>query len=436
MESSQEDGDREYVEEKELLVTRRALSAQMLEEDNCQRENLFHIRCQVQEKDYEDVFPDEIPPGLPSIRGIEHQIDFMPGASLTNRQAYRITVDEEKVKAIRDWPTPTTIEEVRSFHGLASFYRRFVKDFSTMVDPLNELTKKNVPFKWENAQEKAFQVIKDKLTHAPLLALPDFGKTFEIECDACGIGIGGVLMQGSRLVAYFSKKLSGLTLNYPTYNKELYGLEAHFGDLMGHFGISKILRVLSEHFYWPKMHSDVEKFVEKCIVCHKAKSKLTPHGLYIPLPIPSEVVRLHGIPRTIVADRDAKSLCYFWKTLWRKLGTKLLFSTTCHPQIDRQTEVVNSTLSTFLRTIMKKNMRSREECLLHVEFAYNRKRVNMDGKKRAEFVKQIHEKIKSNIEWMTQQKERFPDKRKSKLMPIGDGPFRVLKRINGQHVQA
>ncbi|KAL0420474.1 UNVERIFIED_CONTAM: Transposon Ty3-G Gag-Pol polyprotein [Sesamum latifolium] len=116
-----------------------------------------------------------------------------------------IIVDEEKVKAIRDWPTPTTIGEVRSFHGLARFYRQFVKDFSTIAAPLNELTKKNVPFKWRNAQEKAFQAIKEKLTHAPLLALPDFGKTFEIECDASDIEIVGVLMQGGRPVSYFSE---------------------------------------------------------------------------------------------------------------------------------------------------------------------------------------------------------------------------------------
>ncbi|KAL0437558.1 UNVERIFIED_CONTAM: hypothetical protein Sradi_0463700 [Sesamum radiatum] len=86
--SSQEDGDREYAEEGEAFVTRRAVSTQMLEEDNCQRENLFHTRCQVQEKDYDDILSDEIPPGLPQIRGIEHQIDFMRGASLPNRPAY------------------------------------------------------------------------------------------------------------------------------------------------------------------------------------------------------------------------------------------------------------------------------------------------------------------------------------------------------------
>jgi hypothetical protein len=78
------------------------------------------------------------------------------------------------------------------------------------------------------------------------------------------------------------------------------------------------------------------------------------------------------MPRTIVSDRDAKFLSYFWKTLWCKLGTKLLFSTTCHPQTNGQTEVVNRTLSTLLRAIIRKNIKTWEKCLPHVEFAYNR----------------------------------------------------------------
>ncbi|PKI74004.1 hypothetical protein CRG98_005621 [Punica granatum] len=84
-----------------------------------------------------------------------------------------IQVDEEKVKAIKDWPTSKSVTEVRSFHGLASFYRRFVWDFK---------------------QEQVFNLIKERLCSAPLLVLPDFSKTFEIECDASGIGIGAVLM--------------------------------------------------------------------------------------------------------------------------------------------------------------------------------------------------------------------------------------------------
>ena len=80
----------------------------------------------------------------------------------------------------------------------------------------------------------------------------------------------------------------------------------------------------------------------------------------------------HGVPNTIVLDRDTKFLSQFWRCLWAKLGTKLLFSTTCHPQTDGQTEVVNRTLSTMLRAVLKNNMKMWEECLPHIEFSYNR----------------------------------------------------------------
>jgi hypothetical protein len=154
-----------------------------------------------------------------------------------------IEVDEEKVKAIKEWPTPKSITEVGSFHSLTSFYRRFVKTFSTLATPLTKIVKKSMGFKWGSEQDCAFIEIKERLCGAPFLALPDFSKTFEIECDASKIGIVAVLMQEKRPIAYFSEKLNGAALNYPTYDKELYALETW------------------QHYLWPKeffIHTDHE----------------------------------------------------------------------------------------------------------------------------------------------------------------------------------
>eukprot|EP00257_Ricinus_communis_P017462 XP_015575900.1 uncharacterized protein LOC107261409 [Ricinus communis] len=248
------------------------------------------------QKEFEDVFMEELPNGLPPLRGIEHQIYFIPGSSIPNRPAYRVNleetkelqcqvedllskgyvheslspcdkcdfctnklvflsfvvgakgieVDEEAVKAIKDWPTPKNASEVRSFHGLASFYRRFVKDFSIIVIPLNELVKKDVKFMWGKKQERAFQMLKDKLPSSHILCLPDFSKTFEIDCDAFGIGIGVVFMQDGKPIAYFSEKLHGASLKYPTYDKKLYAL-VRVLDMWSHYLLPKEFVIHTDH---------------------------------------------------------------------------------------------------------------------------------------------------------------------------------------------
>ena len=116
-----------------------------------------------------------------------------------------VQVDPSKVEAVQKWPRPTTVTEIRSFLGLAGYYRRFVKDFSRMAVPLTKLTQKNVKFQWSDACEEGFQKLKECLTSAPVLALPSGSGGYMVYCDASRIGLGCVLMQNGRVIAYASR---------------------------------------------------------------------------------------------------------------------------------------------------------------------------------------------------------------------------------------
>ncbi|KAG8473048.1 hypothetical protein CXB51_034976 [Gossypium anomalum] len=132
-----------------------------------------------------------------------------------------IRVDQSKILAILDWRPPRNITEVQSFLGLAGYYRRFVKGFSMIATPMTKLLQKNIKFEWSEKCQKSFNQLKTLLTEAPVLVQPESGKEFVIYSDASLHGLGGVLMQEGRVVAYASRQLKPHEKNYPTHDLEL-----------------------------------------------------------------------------------------------------------------------------------------------------------------------------------------------------------------------
>ena len=114
-----------------------------------------------------------------------------------------LAMDPDKVQAVADWPTPRSARAVRGFLGLAGYYRKFVKEFGTIAAPLTALLKEG--FAWTEATSVAFTTLKTAVTTAPILALPDFGQPFIVECGASTYGFGAILLQGQHPVVFFSR---------------------------------------------------------------------------------------------------------------------------------------------------------------------------------------------------------------------------------------
>ncbi|KAL0544048.1 hypothetical protein IC582_019159 [Cucumis melo] len=132
-----------------------------------------------------------------------------------------VSVDPAKIEAVTGWTRPSTVSEIRSFLGLAGYYRRFVENFSRIATPLTQLTRKGVPFVWSKACEDSFQNLKQKLVTVPVLTVPDGSGSFVIYSDASKKGLGCVLMQQGKVVAYASRQLKSHEQNYPTHDLEL-----------------------------------------------------------------------------------------------------------------------------------------------------------------------------------------------------------------------
>ncbi|GJW06953.1 putative reverse transcriptase domain-containing protein [Tanacetum coccineum] len=333
-----------------------------------------------------------------------------------------IHVDPAKIEAIKDWASPKTPTEIRQFLGLAGYYRRFIEGFSKIARPMTKLTQKSVKFEWGEKAETAFQLLKQKLCSAPILALPEGSENFVVYCDASHKGLGAVLMQREKVIAYASRQLKVHEKNYTTHDLELgavvFALKMWRHYLYGtkcvvftdHKSLQHILdqkelnmrqrrwkevshyefepridgtlnlpkQILSaqsesrkeENFINEDLHGMINKLEPRIdgtlslnnrswILClgdlralimhesHKSKEDETLEKSmrqYL-----KEVVSKHGVPVSIISDRDGKFTSHFWKSLHKALGTRLDMSTAYHPETDGQSERTIQTLKDMLR---------------------------------------------------------------------------------------
>ena len=134
-------------------------------------------------------------------------------------------MDPKKVRVIFDWPTLENVGEAKSFHGLVSFYRMFMRNFSSIFNVMTKTTRRDKnDFKWTHGAQKIFETLKQRITELPTLALPDFSKVFQVECDASGSEIRAILSQEKRPVAFFSEMLNNAKRKYLVYDQEFYAI--------------------------------------------------------------------------------------------------------------------------------------------------------------------------------------------------------------------
>jgi hypothetical protein len=157
-----------------------------------------------------------------------------------------ISVDPAKVKEIVAWSIPSTVTKVQSFLGLAGYYRRFIEGFSKIVKPMISLLEKGREFKWDWKCQYSFNQLKLRLKSPPVLVMPDLQKGFDIYYDACGQGLGCVLMQEGHMIAYASRQLRKHELNYPTHDLELAAV-VHALKIWRHYIMGTKCQVYTDH---------------------------------------------------------------------------------------------------------------------------------------------------------------------------------------------
>jgi hypothetical protein len=157
-----------------------------------------------------------------------------------------VAIDLSKIEAVSKWQSPKSVTEILTFLNLAGYFRRFIENFSKIAKPMTELLKSNMPYVWSDKCEASFQELKNRLTTTPVLTLPDASKDFVAYCDASRQGLGCVLMQGGKVVAYVSRQLQKHEENYPTHDLEL-SVVVHALKIWRHYLMGNKCDIYTDH---------------------------------------------------------------------------------------------------------------------------------------------------------------------------------------------
>nr|GEY28346.1 hypothetical protein [Tanacetum cinerariifolium] len=264
-----------------------------------------------------------------------------------------IHVDPAKIESIKDWASPKTPTEIRQFLGLAGYYRRFIEGFSKIAKSMTKLTKKGIKFDWGEKEESAFQLIKQKLCSAPILALPEGSEDFVVYCDASHKVLGAVLMQREKVIAYASRKLKANMVADALSCKE------RIEPLRVRALVMTICLDLPRQILEAQIKALKPENLEK----EDVGDRLTKLAHFLPIrendPLDklarlylNRIVARHGIPVSIICDRDERFTSNFWRSFQKALGTDINMSTSYHPKTNGQSDRTIQTLEDMLRACM------------------------------------------------------------------------------------